>query len=153
MADLMDAKVTPTKAKMKQKRKDFDAAQDAENASTAGSRNGADRERRKNVFGDTDAAREARFHVSTLLITVLYDAQVTYGELAHDPAVQVQWDAYCAAPQGVCREKWTRDTAAARALLGGARVAAGCAGSKVPARWRPRLGGPAVQARRPLASL
>ncbi|KAH8051204.1 hypothetical protein JL722_10903 [Aureococcus anophagefferens] len=57
MADLMDAKVTPTKAKMKQKRKDFDEAQDAENASTAGSRNGADRERRKNVFGDKKKRR------------------------------------------------------------------------------------------------
>ncbi|KAH8048041.1 hypothetical protein JL721_12048 [Aureococcus anophagefferens] len=54
MADLMDAKVTPTKAKMKQKRND--EAQDAENAS-AGSRNGADRERRKNVFGDKKKRR------------------------------------------------------------------------------------------------
>ena len=57
MADLMDAKVTPTKAKIKQKRRDFDEAQDAENASTVGSRNGADRERRKNVFGDKKKRR------------------------------------------------------------------------------------------------
>ena len=57
MADLMDAKVTPTKAKIKQKRRDFDEAQDAENASMAGSRNGADRERRKNVFGDKKKRR------------------------------------------------------------------------------------------------
>ena len=77
----------------------------------------------KNLFGLGADARAQRFHLVSVMLTVEFDAGVTYGELAKSPEAQTAWDAYCAAPQGEPAERWNRDTAAARQVLGGKKLA------------------------------
>lgn len=77
----------------------------------------------KNLFAMPEDARAQRYHLASIMITVPFELGKTYGELAKDPAVQRMWDRYCETPEGVPRERWQRDAAAARAILASKRMA------------------------------
>ena len=71
----------------------------------------------KNLFDLDESDRAQRHHLLSTMIIVMFDAGITYGDLAADPASQALWDAYAEAPAGEPKERWARMTAKARGYL------------------------------------
>ena len=50
----------------------------------------------KNGFQDTAAEAKEKFFLRVLMLTVRFDAGVTFGELGAEPETQKLWEAYAA---------------------------------------------------------
>ena len=64
----------------------------------------------KNLFALPEAEQKKRFNLLSLMVTVVFDAGVTFQELAAQPGVKAMWDTYCAQCPDASEpaERWSR---------------------------------------------
>jgi hypothetical protein len=81
----------------------------------------------KNGFAMDDAKAAAGFHLRAMMGNFVLDFELTYAQLALDPAVAAMWRQYAELSEpegGAPRERWRAEAAAALAALTGAELAA-----------------------------
>jgi hypothetical protein len=77
----------------------------------------------KNLFSASLNERAERFHLLPLMLTVVVDGEVTFGELMQRPEARAAVDAYVAARDPtVPPHRWTETTARARNARDGRAV-------------------------------
>ena len=62
----------------------------------------------KNLFALPEDARAARHHMVSLMVTVLFDPDVTFGELVRDKTVREAWEAHRHRPDGEPKGRWEK---------------------------------------------
>ena len=62
----------------------------------------------KNMFAFSKSRAAMNFHYRTLMLSVLFEPGVAYGELAKRPDVKKKWDKYVEAPPENPVEPWCR---------------------------------------------
>ena len=77
----------------------------------------------KNLFTASPTERAKRFHLVSLMATLVFESGITYGALCEMEETQQAWDVYCQAPDGEPLERWQRHTALAREFLSSDAVA------------------------------
>ena len=80
----------------------------------------------KNLVATGAEDREERFNLLPTMVTLIFDAGLTFQELAQLPETQARWDTYCKESDDASqpRERWQRHTQLARAHLSSAALAA-----------------------------
>ena len=71
----------------------------------------------KNGFAMSGAEAKKAFHYRTLMLNMLFDTGVTFGELAADPRVRDVWDTYVEAPPSNPAQPWDTWRNQARAAV------------------------------------
>jgi hypothetical protein len=74
----------------------------------------------KNLFALPEDERADRFHLVSLMVTVVYDANMSYAELCQLPETRKLWDDYLGTPdKGEPKDRWGKMGAVARRYLEG----------------------------------
>ena len=74
----------------------------------------------KNLFALPEDERADRFHLASLMVTVVYDANMSYAELCQLPETRKLWDDYLGTPdKGEPKDRWGKMGAVARRYLEG----------------------------------
>ena len=60
----------------------------------------------KNLFALPEGERERRHHMLSIMVTLLLEPGITYGQLVGDAAVQATWRTHRAAPDGEPTARW-----------------------------------------------
>ena len=70
-----------------------------------------------NLYALPEDERAARFNLVSLMVTVVFDPGMTYGELCQLPETQRIWDEYTGTPRGETEDWWRNLCGAARRCL------------------------------------
>lgn len=71
----------------------------------------------KNLFTASATEQSKRFHLVSLMATLVFESGITYGELCETEETKQAWNEYCESPDGEPLERWQRHTALARTFL------------------------------------
>ena len=77
----------------------------------------------KNLYALSENERAERFNLVSLMVTLVFDPGMTFGELCQQPETRAAWDAFIAKPQGEPTFRWAKMCGVARRYIESSEMA------------------------------